>query len=88
MDTTRLSSKGQVILPKAVREARNWQPGTEFTVEEVDDGVLLRPIKPFKPTTLDEVVGCTGYKGPAKSVEDMEHAIARGVKERRARGRY
>jgi AbrB family looped-hinge helix DNA binding protein len=88
MDTTRLSSKGQVILPKAVREARNWQPGTEFTVEEVDDGVLLRPVKPFKPTTLEEVVGCTGYKGPAKSLEDMERAIARGVKERRARGRY
>jgi AbrB family looped-hinge helix DNA binding protein len=88
MDTTRLSSKGQVILPKAVREARNWQPGTEFTVEEVDDGVLLRPIKPFKPTTLDEVVGCTGYRGPARSLDDMERAIARGVKERRARGRY
>lgn len=88
METTRLSSKGQVILPKAVREARNWEPGTEFTVEEVDDGVLLRPVKPFKPTTLEEVVGCTGYKGPARSLEDMERAVARGVRERRARGRY
>jgi AbrB family looped-hinge helix DNA binding protein len=88
MDTTRLSSKGQVILPKAVREARNWQPGTEFTVEQVDDGVLLRPVKPFRPTTLEEVVGCTGYRGPAKSLDDMERAVARGVKERRARGRY
>jgi AbrB family looped-hinge helix DNA binding protein len=88
MDTTRLSSKGQVILPKAVRESRNWQPGTEFTVEEVDDGVLLRPVKPFKPTTLEEVVGCTGYRGPAKTLDDMERAVARGVKERRARGRY
>jgi AbrB family looped-hinge helix DNA binding protein len=88
MDTTRLSSKGQVILPKAVREARNWQPGTEFTVEQVDDGVLLRPVKPFRPTTLEEVVGCTGYTGPAKSLDDMERAVARGVKERRARGRY
>ena len=88
METTRLSSKGQVILPKAVREARNWQPGTEFTVEEVDEGVLLRPVKPFKPTTLEEVVGCTGYRGPARSLDDMERAVARGVKERRARGRY
>ncbi len=60
----------------------------EFTVEEVDEGVLLRPVKPFKPTTLEEVVGCTGYRGPARSLDDMERAVARGVKERRARGRY
>jgi len=88
MDTTRLSSKGQVILPKALREARNWQPGTEFTVEELGDGVLLRPVKPFKSTTLEEVVGCTGYKGPVKSLDDMERAVARGVREHRARGRH
>ena len=88
METTRLSSKGQVILPKAVREARDWQPGTEFIVEEVEEGVLLRPLKPFKATTLEEVVGCTGYKGPVKSLEEMDRSIARGVEERRARGRY
>ena len=58
----------------------------EFTVEEVDEGVLLRPVKPFKPTTLEEVVGCTGYRGPARSLDDMERGVARGVKERRARG--
>jgi len=27
METTRLSSKGQVILPKSVRDARSWPPG-------------------------------------------------------------
>jgi hypothetical protein len=26
--TTTVSTKGQVILPKAIRERRNWQPGT------------------------------------------------------------
>jgi len=31
-----MSSKGQVIVPKAVRDARNWFPGTEFLVEEVE----------------------------------------------------
>lgn len=85
MDTTRLSSRGQVILPGAERESRNWQPGTEFIVEEVDEGVLLRPVKPFKPTTLDEVVGCTGYKGRAKTLDEIEHAVEREVKKRRAR---
>lgn len=88
MDTTRLSSKGQVILPKAVRDAHNWEPGTEFAIEEVEGGVLLRPLKPFPRTTLQEVIGCTGYSGTAKALDDMECAIRRGVEERRARGRY
>ncbi|PZN73131.1 MAG: hypothetical protein DM484_23225 [Candidatus Methylumidiphilus alinenensis] len=29
METTRLSSKGQVILPKSVRDAHHWSPGSE-----------------------------------------------------------
>jgi AbrB family looped-hinge helix DNA binding protein len=47
METTRLSSKGQVILPKSIRDAHRWQPGTEFMVEDTAEGVLLRPAKPF-----------------------------------------
>jgi len=88
METTRLSSKGQVVVPKSVRDARNWPPGTEFLVEEVDEGILLRPLRPFEPTKVEDVIGCTGYAGQARSLDEMERAIARGAKERRARGRY
>ena len=88
METTKLSSKGQVILPRSVRDAHNWPPGTEFAVETAANGVLLRPLRSFKPTTLKEVLGSTGYRGKAKSLADMEKAVARGVKERNARGRY
>ena len=35
METTRLSSKGQLVLPKAIREADHWGEGTEFSVERV-----------------------------------------------------
>ena len=36
METTRLSTKGQIVLPKGIRAARAWEPGTEFTVEETE----------------------------------------------------
>ena len=58
METTRLSSKGQIVLPKSVREARSWKPGTEFAVDETSDGILLRPLRPFPPTSIAEVYGC------------------------------
>jgi AbrB family looped-hinge helix DNA binding protein len=88
METTRLSSKGQIILPKSIRDAHHWTPGTEFEVESRPEGVLLRPKKRFAPTHIAAVVGCTGYQGPPRSLEEMEEAIAQGVSERHARGRY
>jgi AbrB family looped-hinge helix DNA binding protein len=86
METTRLSSKGQVILPKAVRASHNWTPGVEFAVEDTPEGVLLRPLKPFPATTLEDVLGCAGYGGPARSVEEMDQGIAAAIKARRDRG--
>lgn len=80
MDTTKLSSKGQVILPMPIRAAHKWQPGVEFSVEDTPEGILLRPLKPFKPTRLEDVVGCAGYTGPTKTLAEMDAAIAAGVK--------
>jgi AbrB family looped-hinge helix DNA binding protein len=81
METTRLSERGQIVIPKRVRDAHGWEPGLEFIVEDRDDGIRLKPIKPFKRTTIEEVLGCLHYKGPRKSLKDMEAAIIRGAKE-------
>lgn len=88
MGTTKLSSKGQLILPKSLRDAYNWQPGTEFIVEEAEGGVYLRALRPLERTRLADVIGSAGYRGPAKSLDDMEQAIAKGVKARHGRGRH
>ncbi len=80
MDTTKLSSKGQIILPMPIRAAHKWLPGVEFSVEDTPDGILLRPLKPFKPTRLEDVVGCATYTGPAKTLDEMDAAIAAGIK--------
>lgn len=89
MEKTRLSTKGQIILPKAIRTARAWGPGTEFTIEETKEGILLRPAKPFPPTTIDEVFGClkTNRKKPV-TLAELDAAIVEEVKRRHARGRY
>lgn len=83
METTRLSSKGQIIIPKSIREAHQWQPGLEFNVIDTDQGILLTPRMPFKPTSLKEVIGCVNYKGRKKSLIEMEAGIAKGAKKQK-----
>jgi len=79
--TTRLSSKGQVIIPRQVRAAHNWKIGQELEVVDLDDGVLLKPKKPFAETTLDEVTASLGTHGKARTIEEMEEAIRKGARE-------
>jgi len=85
---TKLLSKGQVVIPKTLRDAWNWHPGAEFADDDVAEGVLLRSVRPFRPTTFDEVFGCLKYSGRPKTLRQMDRAIAKGVQERHDRGRY
>ena len=85
IQTTRLSSKGQIIIPKAIRALHGWENGQEFIVEETDQGILLRPYKPasLPKTTLSQVAGCLKqhYQGKAKTIEEMNEAIAQAIRE-------
>jgi AbrB family looped-hinge helix DNA binding protein len=87
MDTTRMSSKGQVIIPKDVRDELGWQEGDELIVERQAEGVVLKRKSPFKRTTLGEVVGISGYKGPVVSVEEMDAAVDKMFRSKGKRGR-
>lgn len=83
MTTTTLSTKGQVVIPGGVRKRHHWHPGQSLTIEDTDDGVILRAHP--ERTAIRQLVGVAGYKGPAKSLTDMEAAIARGAAERHDR---
>ncbi|MEX2261995.1 MAG: AbrB/MazE/SpoVT family DNA-binding domain-containing protein [Bryobacteraceae bacterium] len=88
METTKLSTKGQIVLPRSIRTSRAWGPGTEFTVEETGDGILLRPAGRFPEAGLDEVAGCLRSKRKTKTPAQMRTAIGREVIRRHDRGRY
>jgi AbrB family looped-hinge helix DNA binding protein len=80
METTKLSSKGQVIIPKPLRTAHHWDTGQELVVIDVGDGVLFKPKSPFTEKNIDEVASCLKYSGTAKSLDEMAAAIGKGVK--------
>lgn len=86
--TTTLSTKGQVILPKAIRDRRKWRAGTRLVVEDTPEGVLLKPAPVFAPTRHEDVAGMLAYNGPPKTIEKMDAGIDAEVRRRHARGRY
>jgi AbrB family looped-hinge helix DNA binding protein len=82
--TTTVSTKGQVILPKTIRDQRHWPAGTKLIVEETPEGVLLKSMPAFAATDMEAVFGSLRPTGPALSIDDMEAVIA-GEAKRRAR---
>jgi AbrB family looped-hinge helix DNA binding protein len=87
--TATVSTKRQVILPKAIRDRLHWEAGTRLVVEETEQGVLLMPEREiFAPTRPEDVFSSLAYQGEPKSFEDMEAAIAAETRGRHARGRY
>lgn len=86
--TTIVSTKGQVILPAAIRRHRGWSAGTRLVVQETPQGVLLRPAPLFPPSRPEDVFGSLPHQGPPKTIEEMNAGIAAEVRRRHARGRY
>jgi AbrB family looped-hinge helix DNA binding protein len=82
--TTVISTKGQVILPKAIRERRHWASGTRLVVEDTAEGVMLKRAPLFAETSIGEVFGSLAYDGPAVPPDALEAALAAEAK-RRAR---
>lgn len=82
MKTVRLSSKGQLVLPRALRESYRWETGQEFMVLETDEGVLLKPVSPFTSTRLEDVAGMLEGLVEPRSDQEIEQALEKDVRSR------
>ncbi len=54
---TLLSERGQVVIPKKVREALEIEKGDELDVKVVDKAIVLTPLKRFKANRWQDYVG-------------------------------
>jgi AbrB family looped-hinge helix DNA binding protein len=81
--TTQLSSKGQLVIPKEVRDRLGWKPGTELNLETQGQSVILRPVYELPETSFEDLIGCVPYDGPPVSLAEMEEAIAEGARHSR-----
>jgi AbrB family looped-hinge helix DNA binding protein len=87
---TRLTSKGQVVIPKAVRDRTRWRTGTRLQVQVTDDGaVVLRPggREPIE-SIIDQASGCLkGFERDPLAELEADHRSEIEADERRQRRR-
>jgi AbrB family looped-hinge helix DNA binding protein len=81
--TTKLSSKGQVVIPEEIRNRLGLETGAKFVVVGDRDVVILKVIQAPDMAEFDELVGRArkAAKRAGLKKEDVNNAI------RQARGR-
>jgi AbrB family looped-hinge helix DNA binding protein len=63
LGTTRMSSKGQVVIPEEVREKLGLQVGTQFEVLGSRGTIVLRPLSVPSQEEFDRIVAETTVAG-------------------------
>lgn len=78
MQAGTMTSKGQITIPKVVRDELGLEPGTRVGFHRNDQGhyELRREQRP-----LAALAGSLPFAGPPKSLDEMDDAIAAGAEE-------
>ena len=76
MENTRVSSKGQMIIPKRVREALGLKKGTELAVELLPEGgFAARPKSTDLAAEVRNVAGMLAHRGRPMTAAREKAAI-------------
>ncbi len=70
METVKLSSKGQIVIPKNIRDDLHLPAGTEFVISKTATGLTLTPTSLFPASTAREVRGFLAKRGRHLPTED------------------
>lgn len=78
LTTTRMSSKGQVVIPEAVREQLGLKPGDQFVVLGEDGVVVLKTIKAPSMREFDRLIDKARQQAKSAGMKrsDIANAIA------------
>jgi AbrB family looped-hinge helix DNA binding protein len=77
--TTKLSSKGQVVIPEEIRDRLGLKPGAQFVVLGDRDVVILKVIQAPDMAQFNEIVGHArrAAKRAGLKKKDVEQAVKR-----------
>jgi AbrB family looped-hinge helix DNA binding protein len=77
--TTKMSSKGQVVIPEDIRKRLKLETGSQFIVMGEDDVVILKTIKPPSMAEFDTLITKARIQGKKAGLRqsDITAAIAK-----------
>ena len=82
--TSTVSSKGQITVPKAVRDKLGLRPGARVEFELTPEGALLRKGHRGGVRAVDRVLGILKRKAPTDSlIDDMRGPAPPSLRRRR-----
>lgn len=71
-----VSTKGQVVIPKAIREKLSIRSGNELLFEiTANNEIYIKPLK----SNIDSLFGCCKTSDNTMSIADIDAAIAEAV---------
>ncbi len=79
--TTKMSSKGQVVIPEQIRKSLSLENGTQFVVLGEDDVVVLKMISPPSVREFDSVI--KRARAQAKTAGMVPDDILQAIKQSR-----
>jgi len=82
METTQLSKKRNITLPKTICDSYHLDIGQEIEIEMTPEGILLKPKTNAQKTNIDDIAGCLAYQSKAKTIEEMNEGIKQGIIEK------
>ena len=69
--TVTLSSKGQIVIPKEIREQLQWHAGTQVTLLAGPSGITLKTAPKKTGRRLEDLIGMLKHEGPPLSTEEL-----------------
>ncbi len=82
--TTRLSSKGQVVIPEEIRAALGLEPGARFVVLAEKDVVVLKRIDPPSRREVEPLVARARQQARHAGLKSSD--VRAAIRETRRRG--
>ena len=77
--TTKMSSKGQVVIPENIRKKLNLKAGAQFVVIGENDIVILKSISPPSLDEFDSLIAKARKQGKQAGIKksDISDAISK-----------
>jgi len=82
ISTTKISSKGQVVIPEKIRNELGLTQGTEFIVVAGQDAIILKTIQPPSPKAFTALL--KKARTQAKQAGLKKTSITKAIKKVRA----